>query len=97
MDPKTTQEEHTCKFPKGRHDNHVCFDVVSNPSEKWGEILYVQMRGELNLSVIITISYPKDGVEFSSCKILDLYDAVGEVVDSWHTWQSLETALDESE
>ena len=43
------------------------------------------------------ITYPKDGVELPSCKIADLDDAVGEVVDSRHTWQSFKTALDESE
>jgi hypothetical protein len=43
------------------------------------------------------VTNPKDGVVFSSCKILDLDDAVGEVVNTRHGWQSLKTSISESD
>jgi hypothetical protein len=41
--------------------------------------------------------YPKDGVVLSSSQVLDFDDAVGEVMNAWHRWQSLKTSIDESD
>ena len=81
MDPETSQQEDTRKFPQGGYHDRI-HALIVNTDKEWRQILD---SSQISFRVRTkTTSYSKNSVELSGCKVLDLRYTVGKVVYSRH-------------
>jgi hypothetical protein len=77
------QKKHTCKLSYGRYHHYVHVFLAPNSKKQWWQILddwSVQHQSERGRAIL----YPKNSVELSSCKILNLDYAIGKVMYTRH-------------